>query len=104
MATVTLSNTTVIENPPIGTIVGFLGITGEGATENAIFRLIDPGSGRFEIKKVFHEGVVDYALVVRNNVSGDGSSLFDFENDDLHGLGDRQYGSVRDHPVGQFRV
>ncbi|MEE1611610.1 hypothetical protein [Microvirga sp. CF3016] len=84
MATVTLSNTTVIENPPIGTIVGFLSITGEGATENAIFRLIDPGSGRFEIKKVFHEGVVDYALVVKNNVSGDGSSLFDFENDALN--------------------
>ncbi len=84
MATVTLSNTTVIENPPIGTIVGFLGTTGEGATENAAFRLIDPGSGRFEIKKVFHEGVVDYALVVKNNVSGDGSSLFDFENDALN--------------------
>ena len=84
MATVTLSNTTVIENPPIGTIVGFLGTTGEDATENAIFRLIDPGSGRFEIKKVFHEGVVDYALVVKNNVSGDGSSLFDFENDALN--------------------
>jgi len=84
MATVTLSNATVIENPQIGTIVGFLGVTGEDATENATYRLIDPGSGRFEIKAISMEGIVNWMLVVKNSVSGDGSSLFDFENDALN--------------------
>ncbi|WP_262267814.1 hypothetical protein [Microvirga yunnanensis] len=84
MATVYLSNATVIENPQIGTIVGFIGVTGEDATENARFRLIDPGSGRFEIKELYQEGIVNFVLVVKNNVSGDGSSLFDFENDALN--------------------
>ncbi|MBQ0824426.1 hypothetical protein KBI52_29960 [Microvirga sp. HBU67558] len=84
MATVFLSNSTVIENPQVGTIVGFIGITGEGASENATFRLIDPGSGRFEIKPMSQEGILNWVLVVRNNVSGDGSSLFDYENDALN--------------------
>src|SRR4051794_5895245 len=84
MATVILSNSTVIENPQVGTIVGFLGVIGEGASENASFTLIDPGSGRFEIKKVFMEGIVNYVLVVKNSVNGDGSSLFDFEDDALN--------------------
>jgi serralysin len=84
MATVTLSNSTVIENPQVGTIVGYLGVIGEGATENATYRLIDPGSGRFEIKAISIEGIVNWMLVVKNSVSGDGSSLFDFENDALN--------------------
>jgi Ca2+-binding RTX toxin-like protein len=84
MATVTLSNSTVIENPQVGTIVGFIGVTGEGASENAAFRLIDPGSGRFEIKPISQEGILNWVLVVKNSVSGDGSSLFDFENDALN--------------------
>ena len=84
MPTVTLSNTTIIENPQIGTIVGFLGFTGEGASKNATFRLIDPGSGRFEIKPILIEGILNWVLVVKNNVSGDGNSLFDFENDALN--------------------
>jgi Ca2+-binding RTX toxin-like protein len=81
MATVTLSHSTVVENPQVGTIVGFIGVTGEGASENATFRLIDPGSGRFEIKPISTEGILNWVLVVKNSVSGDGSSLFDFEND-----------------------
>jgi Ca2+-binding RTX toxin-like protein len=84
MATVTLSNSTVIENPHVGTIVGFIGVTGEGASENAAFRLIDPGSCRFEIKPISQEGIFNWVLVVKNSVSGDGSSLFDFENDALN--------------------
>ncbi|MFL5189086.1 MAG: calcium-binding protein [Microvirga sp.] len=84
MATVTLSNSTIVENPQVGTIVGFIGVTGEGASENAAFRLIDPGSGRFEIKPISQEGILNWVLVVKNSVSGDGSSLFDFENDALN--------------------
>lgn len=84
MATVTLSHSTVVENPQVGTIVGFIGVTGEGASENATFRLIDPGSGRFEIKPISQEGILNWVLVVKNSVSGDGSSLFDFENDALN--------------------
>jgi serralysin len=84
MATVILSNSTIVENPQVGTIVGFIGVTGEGASENASFRLIDPGSGRFEIKPISQEGILNWVLVVKNSVSGDGSSLFDFENDALN--------------------
>jgi serralysin len=84
MATVTLSNSTIVENPQVGTIVGFIGVTGEGASENAAFRLIDPGSGRFEIKPISQEGILNWVLVVKNSVSGDGSSLFDFESDALN--------------------
>jgi hypothetical protein len=84
MATVTLSNSTVIENPQVGTIVGYIGVIGEGASENASFRLIDPGSGRFEIKPISQEGILNWVLVVKNSASGDGSSLFDFENDALN--------------------
>ncbi|MBO1903787.1 hypothetical protein KHP60_02470 [Microvirga sp. 3-52] len=84
MATVILSNSTVIENPQVGTIVGYIGVIGEGASENASFRLIDPGSGRFEIKPISQEGILNWVLVVKNSVNGDGSSLFDFENDALN--------------------
>jgi len=84
MATVTLSKATIIENPQIGTIVGYIGITGEDATENATYRLIDPGSGRFEIKTFSQEGVLNWVLVVKNNVTSDGRSLFDFEDEALN--------------------
>lgn len=84
MATVILSNSTVIENPQVGTIVGYIGVIGEGASENASFRLIDPGSSRFEIKPISQEGILNWVLVVKNSVNGDGSSLFDFENDALN--------------------
>src|SRR5690349_6293464 len=85
MATIILSNATVIENPQVGTIVGFIGVAGGRSDgENFDFRLIDPGSGRFEIRKVFMEGVVNYVLVVKTSVTTDGVSLFDFENDALN--------------------
>ena len=84
MATVTLSKATIIEDPQIGTIVGYIGITGEDATENATYRLIDPGSGRFEIKTFAQEGILNWVLVVKNNVTSDGRSLFDFEDEALN--------------------
>jgi len=80
MATISLSGTTVVENPQNGTVIGILSVTGGAEGESFTYTLADSLSDRFEI---IPHGLDGYALVVKNGASN-GSSLFDFENDELN--------------------
>lgn len=77
MAAVLLSNLTVLETAPAGTVIGTLSVSEIGGNETFTFSLADSLSDRFEITLNTTSGL--YELVVKTS----GSSLFDFETDGL---------------------
>ncbi len=75
-ATITLSATSVIENPVAGTVIGTLSATGGIGNETFTYALADNLSERFAIVE---NGSGGYDLVVKTG----GGDLFDFETDSL---------------------
>ena len=57
MATITLSGTSVDENPDVGTIIGIISVDGAQTDETFTYTLADSLADRFEIKEVTIDGV-----------------------------------------------
>lgn len=77
MATVLLSNVTLLETAPAGTVIGTLSVDGGTGNETFTYMLADGLSDRFEIRLSPITGV--HELVVKTA----GSSLFDYETTGL---------------------
>lgn len=77
MAAILLSNLTVLETAPAGTVIGTLSVSEISGNETFTFSLADSLSDRFEITPNATSGL--YELVVKTG----GSSLFDFETTEL---------------------
>ncbi|KLK94828.1 hypothetical protein AA309_01080 [Microvirga vignae] len=77
MATILLSNLTVIENASAGTVIGTLSVDGGTENETFTFTLADSLSERFEIRLNTTTGL--HELVVKTG----GNTLFDFETAEL---------------------
>lgn len=77
MATVLLSNATLLETAPAGTVIGTLSVDGGTGNETFTYTLADSLSDRFEIRLNPVTGA--YELVVKTA----GSTLFDYETADL---------------------
>jgi len=77
MATVLLSNVTLLETAPAGTVIGTLSVDGGIGNETFTFALADSLDERFEIR--FNAATGLYELVVKTA----GSTLFDYETAEL---------------------